>query len=226
MKRHILIFLVATSCYRVSIASTTNEANRLYEQAQANCMRFHSPTGNVDFTYDEMIAGFDKAEKMGSTKARHMLGSHYLYKDENFRLAAQYFKNGEKADCSSCMRRLGILYRDGSGVIEDYQRAFELFQKSSFLGDSISMHLLATMHSKGPGTKLSYPYSYAWANLSASYSKYPDLAIEIRNKAKGQLSSEELAEAQELTGSTLIFVGIIRNWTWGSYVIGIIMRHD
>ncbi len=52
--------------------------------------------------------------------------------------------------------RLAVQYKEGKGILMDYQKAFDYFQKAANLGDSQSVYAIGYMHYKGFGCRQDY----------------------------------------------------------------------
>ena len=55
--------------------------------------------------------------------------------------------------------QLGNKYREGNGVEQDYEKAFQYFSKAAELGDAQSIYAVAYMHYKGLGTTQDYAFA-------------------------------------------------------------------
>ena len=87
----------------------------------------------------------------------------------------------------AAQNNLGVMYRRGSGVAQNPQKAFELFQKSAARGSPNGMLNLANMYKLGEGTEQNLELSYAWYNLAAD--RIP----------AGQMKQSALANIKEIS---------------------------
>jgi len=62
---------------------------------------------------------------------------------------------------------LGVLYRDGLGVAQDYDKARELFQKAADAGDADAMNNLGALYGKGLGVAQDYGKAREWYQKGA-----------------------------------------------------------
>ena len=63
---------------------------------------------------------------------------------------------------------LGNIYYTGEGVTQDYELAFEWYQKAAHQGHTKAQFNLGTMYYNGQGAPRSLIYSYAYVNLVAA----------------------------------------------------------
>jgi hypothetical protein len=130
-----------------------------------------------------------------------------------YRLAMQFFSQfehtGDPADVRKAhslllksaaqehpqaQAELGESYLNGRGVVQDFPRAAEWFEKAAYNGVASAMYELGKMARAGWGMEQSLLEAYVWLNLASArgYSR----ARDTRSQLLGQLSSEELMEAQ------------------------------
>ncbi len=91
---------------------------------------------------------------------------------------------------------LGVMYMKGQGVEQDYEQAGEWFRKSSEQGLAVAMYKLADLYSKGNGVPKDLEFAYVWYSVGAVHDHQK--SMNMVEKAKSSLSSEELASANQL----------------------------
>ena len=91
---------------------------------------------------------------------------------------------------------LGVMYMKGQGVEQDYEEAGEWFRKASEQGLSVAMYKLAGLYTKGNGVPKDLEFAYIWYSVAAVHEH--EKSINMIEKAKSNLSSEELASANQL----------------------------
>lgn len=64
------------------------------------------------------------------------------------------------AACGQC--NLGIIYKDGIGVIKDYNKAFEWFEKAANQNDGEAQHYLGLLYLLGYGTEKDVHKGKVW----------------------------------------------------------------
>ncbi|EAZ97559.1 tetratricopeptide repeat protein [Marinobacter sp. ELB17] len=61
---------------------------------------------------------------------------------------------------------LGLLFLEGNGVKEDYQKSFELMHKASMQGHAAAQFQVGQAHVNGQGVKQNFEEAYAWFLVS------------------------------------------------------------
>ncbi len=74
----------------------------------------------------------------------------------------EWLEKAQAKGSSDATRRLGIVYRDGTGVRREYSRAASLFEKAATAGDSAAMFYLAGMYDEGKGVRKSRKQAIEW----------------------------------------------------------------
>ena len=70
---------------------------------------------------------------------------------------------------------LGVLYRDGQGVPQDYKAAVKWTRLSAEQGDADAQYNLGSMYRKGQGVLQDYKTARKWYRLSAEQDECPPL---------------------------------------------------
>ena len=91
---------------------------------------------------------------------------------------------------------LGVMYMKGQGVEQNYEEAGEWFRKASEQGLTVAMYKLAGLYTKGQGVPKDLEFAYVWYSVAAVHKHQK--SINMIEKAKSNLSSEELASANQL----------------------------
>jgi TPR repeat protein len=63
--------------------------------------------------------------------------------------------------------KLGVMFRDGLGTLQDYQKAAEWFERSANQGHEFAQYNLGVMYREGLGVVQNYDKAMAWFFLSA-----------------------------------------------------------
>jgi TPR repeat protein len=92
---------------------------------------------------------------------------------------------------------LGVMYKTGSGVSPDCDKALKWTEKAALQGHTLAQSHLGTMYSKGCGEKVSKNLfsAYYWTALAAKQGL--PFAGENLKKLEGQLHPYLIAEAQQ-----------------------------
>jgi hypothetical protein len=90
---------------------------------------------------------------------------------------------------------LGVLHEDGSGVIQDYEKALEWYRLAALQGETVAMYRVGSMLRRGVGADKDLIEAYAWCNIAAARG-HQEAAID-RDQIGNLLSPEEIKEAQQ-----------------------------
>lgn len=88
--------------------------------------------------------------------------------DDEIKRLEELVKQGD----ADAMTRLGYMYQTGKGVLQDYEKAKELYEKAANLGNAGAMNNLGTMYYLGQGVSQDYSKAKEWfeqlANLEVA----------------------------------------------------------
>ncbi|MDO8787829.1 MAG: tetratricopeptide repeat protein [Sulfuritalea sp.] len=94
---------------------------------------------------------------------------------------------------------LGLIYKDGLGVPQDYANARFWFSKAAQYEHVEAQYQLGTMYVSGLGGQTNKVLGHMWLNVAASGSYgISKVAASAREKLASQMNSTEIAKAQEL----------------------------
>lgn len=95
---------------------------------------------------------------------------------------------------------LGVIYRDGVGVAQNYAVAVQWHRLAADQGYAPAQYNLGVMYFQGEGLPMDDVAAYMWFSLAATRATGPvrDSAIGAREQTAGYLTSEQLLEAQRL----------------------------
>jgi TPR repeat protein len=96
---------------------------------------------------------------------------------------------------------LGLMYLNGTGVIQDYAKAYQHFNLAAEQGLPFSMHNLGLMYSNGWGVNRNYIYAHMWFNLSAMISE--SSSSKLRDGVAVYLSTQDVIKAQSFAKECL-----------------------
>ena len=63
---------------------------------------------------------------------------------------------------------LGVMYRKGEGVEQDFKEAIKWYQKAADQGEANAQYNLGAMYCNGQGVEQNYVTGYAWWNIAAA----------------------------------------------------------
>lgn len=91
---------------------------------------------------------------------------------------------------------LGYLYQSGRGVVQDYREALKWYRLAAEQGNALAQNNLGQMYGLGQGVTQDYVYAHMWFNIATANGI--ESAAKIRDATAGQMTREQLAEAQRL----------------------------
>ena len=91
---------------------------------------------------------------------------------------------------------LALLFYDGRGVPQDFERAARWFEKAADRGYTAAQRNLGELYFIGKGVKRDFVHSYKWFNLCAASGN--ETCVDHRDQVAKKLSASKLAEAQRL----------------------------
>jgi TPR repeat protein len=102
----------------------------------------------------------------------------------------------ETSDHGYAQYYMGIMYKKGQGVEQDYKLAGEWFRKAAENRIPQAQFKLGELYMKGLGVPRDYEFAYVWFSVGAEHKH--DKSVNTVSKAMEKLSREELAEANKL----------------------------
>ncbi|HEX3483975.1 MAG TPA: tetratricopeptide repeat protein [Micropepsaceae bacterium] len=101
---------------------------------------------------------------------------------------------------ASAQFNIGLMYKVGKGVSQDYSEAVRWFRLAAKQGNVLAQTNLGVAYENGQGTPQSYVRAYVWYDLAASSAVGPfaEGLTKIRDEVAGKLAPAELADAKQL----------------------------
>ncbi len=96
---------------------------------------------------------------------------------------------------------LGLMYRDGEGVLKDDAEAVRWYRLAAEQGNADAQYIIGLMYGTGDGLPEDYVLGYAWLNLAAEQGH--ESAIESKNNLGTRMTPDQIARAQELSATLL-----------------------
>ena len=112
--------------------------------------------------------------------------------------AVRWFRKVADQGDTDAQYNLGIMYRDGEGVPEDYAQAATWFRKSAVQGDARAQVSLGIMYTNGSGVPQDYVLAHMWSNLAASQGN--EGATSLGELVASKMTPERIAEAEKIAG--------------------------
>jgi len=124
------------------------------------------------------------------------------YERGDYKTAYRLFKPLAEQGDTKAQNNIGEMYDKGRGVPQDYAEAVKWYRKAAEQGDLIGQNNLGEMYEKGKGVPKDYMLAYMWFNLASARNPIGlrDWAVENRNRVAAQMTPEQIAEAQRLSG--------------------------
>ena len=96
---------------------------------------------------------------------------------------------------------LGLIYRDGLGVPQDYAEAVKWFRRAAEAGNGDAQDHLGLMYMAGQGVTRDYIFAHMWFNLATvnRISRFDyNRASDDRDAVAARMTPDQIAEAQRL----------------------------
>jgi TPR repeat protein len=177
---------------------------------------------SVDEANKESVRWYERASQLGSAKATFELGAAYIdgrgvYKDEKkgFELQLRAAQDGSVDG----QREVSRSYASGRGVVKDWSKSYDWVMKAATHPTASDYSLvepqrwLSSLYLFGLGVDKDVVLAYAWANVAASSGD--EAAVKLRQQIEGQLTRDQVAEAQALSSKYKVGDRIVRT-TGGS----------
>jgi TPR repeat protein len=113
--------------------------------------------------------------------------------------ALRWYRAAAEQGLAEAQERLGSMYAGGWGVLQDYTEAVQWYRASAEQGNDEGLLDLGEMYASGQGVPQDYIQAHMWFNLAgASGNAVAGLAIKERDSIAGNMTSEQISEAQRL----------------------------
>ena len=141
----------------------------------------------------------------GNAKAESILGFAY-YRGrgvaQNDTEAAKWFQRAADQGDAAARFTLGVMYGEGRGVPQDFAEAARWYRRAAEQGDAQAQYNLGLAYARGEGVTQNAVEAHVWFNLAAarfpaSDSRNRTAAVKNRDTVAGEMSSDQLAEAQK-----------------------------
>ena len=162
------------------------------------------------------LADAEAAEKAGNQKQAHNILLSLAKKDNaqaqlklaemyeigppdgspDLKQAATWYEKASRAGLVAAKARLGHLYLEGVGVLQDFAKAKPLLEEAANDGNATAQFDLGRMWQHGWGGEENERLAYAWFELAAQQDYAP--ALKARDKLLAGLSPVQVKEAQDL----------------------------
>lgn len=118
------------------------------------------------------------------------------YKRGDYELAAKYFRVAAEQGDTAAQYNIGVMYRNGDGVLQDYAEAVKWYRTAAEQGDIEAQNNLGFMYDNGLGVPQDLVFAHMWFNLAAAQGNR--MASENSDMTEKRMTREQIAEAQRL----------------------------
>ena len=121
------------------------------------------------------------------------------YARGDYAIALKAFKSLAAQGHAMAQNHLGVQYRNGKGVPQDYEKAREWYEKAAAQGIAEAQINLGMLY-EGYGVPHDDVRAYMWYSLAAGHLSGDEqkLAVDNRDKVARRMTPDQIAEAQRL----------------------------
>jgi TPR repeat protein len=118
------------------------------------------------------------------------------YEKNDYATAFKVWQPLAEGGSAAAQFNLGLLYYEGQGTPQDFEKATEWFGKSADQGYASAQRNLGELYFSGKSLKRDYVQSYKWFSLCAASGN--ETCADHRDQVAKKLKGSKLAEAQRL----------------------------
>ncbi|HBM13086.1 MAG TPA: hypothetical protein DD390_10360 [Rhodospirillaceae bacterium] len=193
-------FKEAVKWYTIAAAGQNNV------EAQFNlAVMYHFGRGVIAQDYGLAFTWYCRAAGQGDPTSQFNIGTMYANGEatpKNPAEAAKWFWYAAVQGHADAQFNLGCMYYEGSGVIKDMKSAMQWFTLAAHNCHSGAQFNLGSFYINGHGVKRNPLYAYAWFNIAASSGL--EEAVRVRDTIEGELTVEQLEQAQNMARCAVI----------------------
>ena len=157
--------------------------------------------GGVSKDHKQAVYWYKKAAGQGQADAQLILGRMYYNGEgvsKDYKQAVYWYKKAAGQGHVDAQVVLGMMHYYGEGgVSKDHKQAVYWYKKAAGQGQADAQAFLGGMYYSGIGVPQNFIYAYSWLNLAAA--KGNNMAIKLRDKILINMSSNQIALAQQLS---------------------------
>ncbi len=113
------------------------------------------------------------AGEQGLAIAQHNVRVLYQFEKElnyDYKSAVKWYEMAGEQNFIPALHNLAMIYYHGNGgLLQNYQKSAELYQKATLLGDYSSQNRLSEMYTKGKGVDQNFQKALYWKKKSKVY---------------------------------------------------------
>lgn len=133
----------------------------------------------------------------GFLKAQLILGARYYWEGVDYSQAYYWNSLAAEAGDSTAQLKLGDMYNNGLGLVEDDTQAALYYKLSADQGNEFAQVELGILYYKGDGVPEDFVLAYMWWNLAASQGGKE--AQQNKELVKSSMTKSQIEEAQKLS---------------------------
>ncbi len=122
-------------------------------------------------------------------------GKEAYYRSDYDTALKEWWPLAEQGDAKP-QNALGVLYREGKGVSQNFREALRWFRLAAEQGYAGGQYNLGMMYEKGRGVRKNYVQAHMWTNLAVAQGH--ELARKARDLLAEKMTPAQLDEAQRL----------------------------
>ena len=97
---------------------------------------------------------------------------------------------------AGCQYILGVMYRKGEGVAQDFKETVKWYTKAAEQGDAKAQSTLGIMYDHGRGVVQDYKNAHMWFNIAAANGN--SKAVEKREIIAKEMAPSQIKKAQDM----------------------------
>lgn len=136
-----------------------------------------------------LYCGLVKADTFGDAGAAYVKG--------DFAQVVTLLRPLAEKGNSEAQYKLGVMYDEGKGVVQDYKEASKWYRLSAEQGKSGAQYNLGVMYAQGQGVSQDNVRSHMWLSLAVAQGF--DEALNDRDWLAQRMTPAQIAEAQKMT---------------------------
>ncbi len=98
----------------------------------------------------------------GAVYAGDLEDGYAAFAKKNYAVAMAKFKQAAAQGLAAAQNNLGVMYRNGQGVVQDYAEAVQWLKLAAAQGHAAAQYNLGNMYEKGQGVVQDYAEAVRW----------------------------------------------------------------
>jgi len=123
------------------------------------------------------------------------------YRAKDYASAIQHWVPLAEQGHSAAQYHVGLLYHNGDGLRQDYERAQFWLRTAAVQGNVAAQYFLGHMHEMGEGAPQNFGQAHMWYNIASGNGDV--LGGKYRDSIARQMTAEQVVEAQAMARECL-----------------------